>query len=464
MTKKEKSNLIWGGRFSDVPEEIMKSINSSVNFDRRLYEKDICASIVHVRMLVQQKIVPANPGAKIEEGLQTILRELEEEKFQLREDLEDIHMNIEGRLFELIGADAGLLHTARSRNDQVATDFKMWTRDAIDQLTVLIKNMMKSLHLLAEANKTTVMPGFTHLQVAQPILLAHHLLAYIEMFDRDICRFTNARSSLNECPLGAAALAGTSFPIDREMTACKLGFDRPMRNSVDAVSDRDFCLEFLAASAICATHLSRLAEEIIIWSSAQFNFIKLSDKFSTGSSIMPQKRNPDAAELIRGKVGRINGSLIGLLTVLKGLPLAYSKDLQEDKEAVFDCFDTMVVCISAMRGMVGDIKTNKTAMKRAASAGFSTATDLADWLVKELGKPFREAHRITGSLVKLAEERNCQLDELDLETMQEIEEGISSSVYSVLGIDASITSKTSFGGTSYNEVENQLNKWKERLF
>ena len=464
MTKKEKSNLMWGGRFSDVPEEIMKSINSSVNFDRRLYEKDICASIAHVRMLVQQKIVPANPGAKIEEGLQTILRELEEEKFQLREDLEDIHMNIEGRLFELIGADAGLLHTARSRNDQVATDFKMWTRDAIDQLTVLIKNMMKSLHLLAEANKTTVMPGFTHLQVAQPILLAHHLLAYIEMFDRDICRFTNARSSLNECPLGAAALAGTSFPIDREMTACKLGFDRPMRNSVDAVSDRDFCLEFLAASAICATHLSRLAEEIIIWSSAQFNFIKLSDKFSTGSSIMPQKRNPDAAELIRGKVGRINGSLIGLLTVLKGLPLAYSKDLQEDKEAVFDCFDTMVVCISAMRGMVGDIKTNKTAMKRAASAGFSTATDLADWLVKELGKPFREAHRITGSLVKLAEERNCQLDELDLETMQEIEEGISSSVYSVLGIDASITSKTSFGGTSYDEVENQLNEWKERLF
>ena len=464
MTKKTKSNLIWGGRFSSAPDQLMKSINCSVDFDKRLYKQDISASIVHARMLVETEIISPIAGSEIESGLNTILKEIEDGKFVFKQELEDIHMNIEGRLYDLIGSNAGLLHTARSRNDQVATDFKMWTRDAIDEIISVLKQTLISLYKLADTNQKTIMPGFTHLQIAQPITFAHHILAYMEMFSRDLRRYTNARSGLNECPLGAAALAGTSFPIDRTKTASELGFDRPMSNSIDAVSDRDFCLEFLSASSICAMHMSRLTEEIVIWTSAQFNFVKLSDGFTTGSSIMPQKRNPDAAELVRGKSGRVYGSLMGLLTVIKGLPLAYSKDLQEDKEAVFDTFDTMIICLRAINGMISDIQTNKEAMEAAASQSFSTATDLADWLVRDLGKPFREAHKITGNLVKLAEEKNCELNELDLKTFKKVEPGITASVYSVLGVKQSIGSRNSLGGTSFAQVKNELRRWKEILF
>ena len=464
MTKKANSNVIWGGRFSGATEEIMESINCSVEFDKRLYKYDISASITHVKMLVQRRIINNEAGNNIEQGLKSILKEIEEDKFQFKREFEDIHMNIEVRLAELIGSEAGLIHTGRSRNDQVATDFRLWTRDAIDELILLVEGLMKSLFVQAKNNVKTIMPGFTHLQVAQPITFGHHLLAYMEMFFRDIQRLKTTRARLNECPLGAAALAGTSFPIDRMKTASELGFDRPMYNSIDAVSDRDFSLEFLSSSSICATHLSRLAEEIIIWASAQFNFVRLSDKFTTGSSIMPQKRNPDAAELIRGKVGRVNGALIGLLTVIKGLPLAYSKDLQEDKEAVFDTFDTMVICLTAMRGMVDDIEANRDVMKEAAKLGFSTATDLADWLVRELEIPFREAHKLTGSIVSLAEKKNCRLEDLDLKTLQDVEQRITPSIYSVLGVEESINSRNSYGGTSFSQVESQLQRWKEKLF
>ena len=464
MVKKAKSNIMWGARFSDAPEHALDSINASIDFDRRLYKHDIFGSIIHAEMLVNNKIISEQSGVKIVDGLSTILDEIENDKFSFKVELEDIHMNIEARLHDLIGEEAGLLHTARSRNDQVSTDFRLWTRDAIDELIVQLQNLMKAFLKKAEAHCDTIMPGFTHLQVAQPITLSHHLLAYLEMFSRDVDRFQNARSRLNECPLGAAALAGTSFPINRKETSERLGFERPMSNSIDAVSDRDFCLDFIASSAICATHLSRFAEELVIWTSAQFNFVTLSDKFSTGSSIMPQKRNPDAAELIRGKVGRINGALLGLLTVLKGLPLAYSKDLQEDKECMFDTYDTILVCIVALTGMVSDIRPNKKVLKDAAKLGFSTATDLADWLVRELDIPFRKAHKITGEIVKLAEEKECQLVDLDLNSLKTIETAIVPSIFSALTVEASVKSRNSFGGTAPLQVELQIKRWKSELY
>ncbi|MDG2473700.1 MAG: argininosuccinate lyase [Paracoccaceae bacterium] len=464
MVKKAKSNIMWGARFYNAPDHIMKSINASINFDRRLYKHDISASIIHAEMLVKNEIISEQTGIKIVDGLQTILQEIESNNFDFKVDLEDIHMNIEARLYELIGEEAGFLHTARSRNDQVSTDFRLWTRDAVDELIQQLENLMKAFLKKAEAHVDTIMPGFTHLQVAQPTTFGHHLLAYLEMLSRDINRFQSTRLRLNECPLGAAALAGTSFAINRIDTSTRLGFDRPMSNSIDAVSDRDFCLDFLSTCAICATHLSRFAEELVIWTSTQFNFVSLSDKFSTGSSIMPQKRNPDAAELIRGKVGRVTGSLVGLLSVLKGLPLAYSKDLQEDKECVFDAFDTMSLCLIAMTGMVSDLKPNEKILRDAAKDGFSTATDLADWLVRELGIPFRESHNITGRIVKLAEKNKCKLIDLDLESLQTIEENISSKIFSVLTVEASVASRDSFGGTSPSQVRIQISKWKKRLF
>ena len=464
MIKKEKSNVMWGGRFSNNPEQVLKSINASINFDRRLYKHDILGSTIHAKMLVSKKIISEECGEKIVNGLDIILQEIEGDEFEFKIDLEDIHMNIEGRLHELIGEEAGALHTARSRNDQVATDFRLWTRESIDELVSQLETLMRAFVSKAEVHHDTIMPGFTHLQVAQPITLGHHLLAYLEMFSRDIDRFKCARARLNECPLGAAALAGTSFPIDRLETSNKLGFDRPMGNSLDAVSDRDFCLDFLATSAICVTHLSRFAEELVIWTSAQFNFVTLSDKFSTGSSIMPQKRNPDAAELIRGKVGRINGALLGLLTVIKGLPLTYSKDLQEDKECVFDTFDTILLCLVAMTGMVSDMEPNKNILKESAQLGFSTATDLADWLVKKLGIPFRDSHRLTGAIVKLAEKRRCELKDLDLHSLQGIEHRINNDIFSILSVEESVASRDSLGGTAPPQVKAQIEKWKKRLF
>ncbi len=463
MKKKAKSNMIWGGRFSDAPDQVMKSINASIDYDKRLYKQDILASRVHVEMLAKKKIICKQSAIKILDGLKKILIEIEDGRFKFQIDLEDIHMNIEARLHELIGEDAGFLHTARSRNDQVATDFRLWTRDSIDELIERIENLMKAFVTKAEQHSSTIMPGFTHLQVAQPITFGHHLLAYLEMFSRDIERFNSAKLRLNECPLGAAALAGTSFPIDRKVTSKRLGFKRPMANSIDAVSDRDFCLDFLSASAICMTHLSRFAEELVVWTSGQFNFVSLSDNFSTGSSIMPQKRNPDAAELIRGKVGRVNGSLLSLLTVLKGLPLAYSKDLQEDKECIFDTFDTLSVCLIAMTGMVLDIKPNEDILRNAAKMGFSTATDLADWLVKNLDIPFRESHKITGEIVKLAEEQECELIDLDLGLLKTIETKITADIFSVMTVEASVVSRDSFGGTAPLQVQLQIEKWKERL-
>ena len=464
MIKQSKSNVMWGGRFAHAPEQIMESINASINFDRRLYQHDILASITHAEMLVENGIIDQKSGTKITNGLQSILKEIEEGRFNFRVDLEDIHMNIEVRLHELIGEEAGLLHTGRSRNDQVSTDFRLWTRDAIDELILQLEDLMKALFTKAEKHHDTIMPGFTHLQVAQPITLGHHLLAYLEMLSRDVDRFKSARSRLNECPLGAAALAGTSFPIDRFKTSKKLGFEQPMNNSIDAVSDRDFCLDFLSASAICITHLSRFAEELVIWTSSQFNFVSLSDKFSTGSSIMPQKRNPDAAELIRGKVGRVNGALLGFLTVMKGLPLAYSKDLQEDKESIFDTFDTISMCLVAMTGMVSDMKPNKSILKVAAKSGFSTATDLADWIVRELDIPFREAHRITGSIVRIAETRKCELSDLSISDLKSIEGKITASIFSIMSVENSVNSRNSFGGTAPSQVSIQLKKWKKKLF
>ena len=464
MAKKTKSNVMWGGRFAQAPEQVMQSINASINFDQRLYQQDILASIAHAEMLVKTDIIDQKSGAKLVSGLQAILKEIDNNEFTFQADLEDIHMNIEDRLHQLIGEEAGLLHTGRSRNDQVATDFRLWTRDAIDDLILKLENLMKALFSKAEIHHDTIMPGFTHLQVAQPITLGHHLLAYLEMLSRDVDRFKSARSRLNECPLGAAALAGTSFPVDRFETSKKLGFKRPMNNSIDAVSDRDFCLDFLASSAICITHLSRFAEELVIWTSSQFNFVSLSDRFSTGSSIMPQKRNPDAAELVRGKVGRVNGALLGLLTVIKGLPLAYSKDLQEDKESVFDTFDTMSICLIAMTGMVGDMTPNKIVLKESAKGGFSTATDLADWIVRELGIPFRKAHRITGSIVRLAENRKCELYDLSLTELKSIESKITQSIYSVMSVESSVASRNSLGGTAPFQVLAQLKRWREKLF
>ena len=454
---------MWGGRYAAGPAEIMKRINASIDFDQRLYAQDIMGSKAHCRMLVEQKIITAADGDNILSGLDHILQDIESGNFNFKTTLEDIHMNVEAALAERIGEAAGRLHTGRSRNDQVATDFRLWIRDAIDAIEAQLQYLQGALIKIAEQHADTIMPGYTHLQPAQPVTLGHHLLAYVEMFGRDRERFMDARKRVNESPLGAAALAGTAFPIDRKATAASLGFDRPMANSLDAVSARDFTLEFLAAGSITATHLSRLAEEIVIWASPQFGFVKLSDAFSTGSSIMPQKRNPDAAELARAKVGRILGAFTALTVVMKGLPLAYGKDMQEDKEPTFDATDSLLLAITAMAGMITDLKDNSDAMRAALEVGFPTATDLADWLVRELDLPFRKAHHITGRIVSMAEERGCLLEDLPLEVMQTVESGINSSIYSVLSIDASAKSRTSFGGTAPENVRAAVAKARERF-
>ncbi|MBL4720968.1 MAG: argininosuccinate lyase, partial [Alphaproteobacteria bacterium] len=433
---------MWGGRYSASPSQIMEQINASIDFDRRLYAQDIAGSKAHCEMLVAQDIIAKEDGAAILKGLDDILAEIESGQFEFKAALEDIHMNIESRLRELIGDAAGRLHTARSRNDQVATDIRLWIRDAIDGLDGLLQSLQEALILKAEAHADAPMPGFTHLQSAQPVTFGHHMLAYVEMYGRDRARLADCRKRVNESPLGAAALAGTSFPIDRGMTARALGFDRPLANSLDAVSARDFALEFLAAAAICASHISRQGEELVIWCAPQFGFIHLSDAFSTGSSIMPQKRNPDAAELARGKAGRIFGALQTLLVVIKGLPLAYGKDMQEDKEPVFDATDSLSLMLAAMAGMVNDLTIAPDALRDALKDGFPTATDLADWLVRVLDMPFRDAHHVTGTLVSLAETKGVTLDALPLEAMQEVEARITEDVFSVLSIDASIASRT----------------------
>jgi len=462
MTKKTQ-NAMWGGRFADGPDAIMEAINASIGFDQRLFAQDIAGSRAHAAMLAAQGIITNKDAEAIREGLLTVLSEIETGMFQFSTALEDIHMNVESRLKEIIGEPAGRLHTARSRNDQVALDFRMWVRDQTDGAVEGLEALVRALLKQAEAGADWVMPGFTHLQVAQPVTWGHHMMAYVEMFGRDISRFRDARVRMNECPLGAAALAGTSFPIDRDATATALGFDRPAENSLDAVADRDFALEFLSASTICAMHLSRFAEELVIWSSAQFRFVALSDRFSTGSSIMPQKKNPDAAELIRAKIGRIMGAMVGLFTVMKGLPLTYSKDMQEDKEQVFDAADNLMLALAAMTGMVADMNANREALKVAAASGFSTATDLADWLVRELGLPFRDAHHITGSLVAMAETQGCDLPELTLKDMQSVHDGITKAVFDVLGVENSVASRTSYGGTAPEQVRAQVARWKEKI-
>ncbi|MCR9214147.1 MAG: argininosuccinate lyase [Proteobacteria bacterium] len=457
------ANELWGGRFAKGPAEIMERINASIDFDRRLYAQDIMGSIAHSSMLMAQNIISKADGEKIQEGLQTILREIEAGNFKTDPALEDIHMHVEARLREIIGDAAGRLHTARSRNDQVATDFRLWVRDTIDHLDSELDDLQKALLDQAAAEADTVMPGFTHLQAAQPVTFGHHMLAYVEMFGRDRSRLADARSRMNESPLGSAALAGTSFPIDREMTAKELGFDRPTANSLDGVSDRDFALEFLSFASICSMHLSRLAEEIVIWSSAQFRFVECSDSFSTGSSIMPQKKNPDAAELVRGKAGRSAGAFTSLLMMMKGLPMTYGKDMQEDKEPVFDAVDNLQLCLAAMSGMIRDITVNGDIMTAASGAGFTTATDLADWLVRELDMPFRDAHHVTGSLVKLAETENCGLEDLTLAQMHSVEERITEEIYSVLGVENSVASRVSYGGTSPVRVREQIALWRSKL-
>jgi argininosuccinate lyase len=446
------ANTMWGGRFAGGPAAIMRRINASIDFDRRLYAEDIAGSKAHCAMLVAQYIVSAEDGAAIIGGLEQIQAEIDAGAFVFREDQEDIHLNIEARLAELIGPVAGRLHTARSRNDQIATDFKLWVRRAIDRLDEMLTALQAALLDQAEAHVATVMPGFTHLQTAQPVTFGHHLLAYVEMIGRDRGRFADCRERLNENPLGAAALAGTAFPIDRHATSTALGFDRPAANSLDAVSDRDFAVEFLAAAALCGTHLSRLAEEIVVWVSEPFGFIKLSDAFTTGSSIMPQKRNPDAAELVRAKTGRLDGSLVALLTVMKGLPLAYQKDMQEDKVPVFEAADALELCLAACEGMVRDLRPQVERLREAASRGYSTATDLADWLVREAGLPFRQAHHATGAIVKRAEALGLGLAELPLEEMQAIEPAIGKTVYDVLDVDSSVASRNSYGGTAPERV------------
>ena len=454
---------MWGGRFAAGPSEIMEEINASISFDKRLYAQDIAGSKAHCEMLAANGIIAREDADKILHGLDTILSEIEAGKFTFSRELEDIHMNVESRLAELIGPVAGRLHTGRSRNDQVATDFKLYVRDTIDTISEQIAALQLALAKKADAHAATIMPGFTHLQSAQPVTFGHHCLAYVEMLARDAGRFADARARLNECPLGAAALAGTSFPIDREQTSKTLGFDRPTRNSLDTVADRDFVLEALAAGAITAMHLSRLAEEIVFWCSAQFGFVKLTDKFTTGSSIMPQKRNPDAAELVRGKIGRIVGALNTLLTVMKGLPMTYSKDMQEDKEMTFDALGTLSLSLAAMTGMVDDMEPEVDTLRGAAAQGFSTATDLADWLVRELGMPFREAHHITGSLVAKASDQGCDLPDLTLEQMQEVEPKITDAVFDVLTVEKSVASRTSLGGTSPENVKQEAGRWLEAL-
>ncbi len=454
---------MWGGRFSRKPAEIMQAINVSIGVDRRLWAQDLAGSEAHCRMLAAQGILRREDADAILGGLATIRQEMVAGTFPFRDQYEDVHMNVEARLAELIGEPSGRLHTARSRNDQVATDFRLWVREACDAAAEGLNELQRALLIQAEAHADALMPGFTHLQPAQPVTFGHHLMAYVEMFGRDAGRFTDARARMNENPLGAAALAGSPFPIDRHATAAALGFDRPMANSLDAVSDRDFALEALSAAAICAGHLSRLGEEIVVWMTPQFGFVSLPDELTTGSSIMPQKRNPDAAELVRAKTGRITGSLVALLTVMKGLPLAYSKDMQEDKPPVFEAFDALGLAVSAMTAMVAALTPNRERMAAAAGAGFSTATDLADWLVRELDLPFRQAHHVTGATVKRAEELGVDLGQLPLAEMQKIEPRVTEAVYKVLSPEASCASRTSFGGTAPEQVRARIAEWKARL-
>jgi argininosuccinate lyase len=460
---KDTANAMWGGRFASGPDAIMTAINASIGFDQRMYAQDIAGSRAHAAMLAAQGIISDSDAAAIGEGLLTVLSEIEGGKFTFSTALEDIHLNVESRLTEIIGDAGKRLHTGRSRNDQVAVDFRLWVRDQCDAAIVGLTELMRAFLAQAEAGVDWVMPGFTHLQTAQPVTWGHHMLAYVEMFARDRSRFEDARRRMNECPLGAAALAGTSFPIDRHATAKALGFDRPTANSLDSVSDRDFALEFLAASSICAMHLSRFAEELVIWSSAQFRFVRLSDKWTTGSSIMPQKKNPDAAELLRAKLGRILGATVALFTIMKGLALTYSKDMQEDKEQTFDAADTLMLGLAAMTGMVGDMTANRDVLRTAAASGFSTATDLADWLVRRLGLPFRDAHHVTGTLVAMAEKAGVDLPDLSLAQMQGVHAGITAEVFEVLGVDNSVRSRMSYGGTSPVRVAEQVARWKAAL-
>ncbi|HYX48057.1 MAG TPA: argininosuccinate lyase [Sphingomicrobium sp.] len=463
MADKPPAQRTWGGRFETKPAELMQRINASISFDKRLWREDIAASKAHAAMLRDQEIISKADAAAILEGLDKIAAEYERDGVPEQVELEDIHMTVESRLAELIGPAAGRLHTARSRNDQVATDFRLWVRNACDEAADAVRNLQRVLVARAEEHSLTVMPGFTHLQVAQPVTLGHHLMAYYEMLRRDVSRFADARARMNESPLGSAALAGTGFPIDRERTADSLGFTGATANSLDSVSDRDFALDYLSAAAQCSLHLSRLAEELIIWASAPFGFVKLSDEFSTGSSIMPQKRNPDPSELVRGHSGRIVGALTSLTVTMKGLPLAYSKDMQDDKEPVFEAFDLLMLSLQAMTGMMRTISFVPERMRAAAAQGFSTATDLADWLVREADVPFREAHHITGRAVKAAEERGCDLADLPLEALQAIDGRIDQRVYEVLSVEASVRSRTSYGGTAPMRVREQIAKAKEDL-
>ncbi len=465
MTEKRSTqvNALWGGRFVTGVADIMERINASIDFDKRLYRQDIAGSRAHCNMLVAQDIIAADDGHAILKGLDQVEAEIEAGEFVFSAALEDIHMNVENRLKEIIGDAAGRLHTGRSRNDQVVTDFRLWLRDEIDYLLVETNNLASALIDRAEATVDWVMPGFTHMQVAQPTTFGHHMMAYAEMIERDLGRLQDCRARLNESPLGAAALAGTSFPIDRHATAKALGFDRPTRNSLDSVASRDFAMEFLAAASILSVHLSRLAEELVYWSSAQFKYIQLSDAFSTGSSIMPQKKNPDAAELVRGKTGRVIGHLNSVMVMMKGLPLTFMKDMQEDKEAVFDAVDTMVLTVPVMTGMIRDMTVNREVLAADAGSGFATATDLADWLVRMLGLPFRDAHHITGELVALAESDGKDLDQLSLTQMQSVEKGITNEIFDVLSPENSIASRTSFGGTAPVQIRDAIKAARERL-
>lgn len=453
------ANEMWGGRFAEGPAAIMQEINASIDFDKRLAAQDIRGSIAHCEMIAAQGIIDAQSAEAIVQGLRQVKAEIDAGTFTFRSELEDIHMNVEARLAEIIGPAAGRLHTGRSRNDQVATDFRLWVRDTIDAIDASLADLQQALAEKAFEHAGTVMPGFTHLQSAQPVTFGHHMMAYVEMIGRDRGRFQDARKRLNECPLGAAALGGTNFPIDRTRTAAALGFERPTANSLDSVSDRDFALEALSAASILAMHLSRFAEEIVIWTSAQFAFVKLSDKFTTGSSIMPQKRNPDAAELVRAKSGRIFGSLMGLLTVMKGLTLAYAKDMQEDKEQTFDALDALALCIAATAGMVRDMEPDAKRLKKAAGSGYATATDLANWLVQNLNMPFRDAHHVTGRIVGLASGKGVDLDKLTLGEMQGIEPRITDGIFSVLSVVNSVKSRKSYGGPAPENVKKQAKRW-----
>ena len=457
------SNVQWGGRFAQGPSAIMQAINASVGFDRKMWRQDIRGSLAHAAMLAHVGIIGAADEVAIREGLGKIALQIEAGDFEWSEALEDVHMNIEARLTNAIGEAGKRLHTGRSRNDQVALDVRLWVRDAIDGLSEQVRDVMRAMVARAEEHAGTVMPGFTHLQPAQPTTFGHHLLAYVEMLSRDLSRLADCRRRLNESPLGAAALCGTGFPIDRHMTAAALGFDGPTRNSLDSVASRDFAAEFLFCCAMCATHLSRFAEEVVIWTNPYFGFVKLSDAFTTGSSIMPQKRNPDAAELVRGKTGRMFGALVGMLTVMKGLALTYFKDMQEDKEGIFDSAETLTLSLAAVAGMVKDMQPNVARLAEAAGAGFSTATDLADWLVRELKMPFRDAHHVTGRLVAKAESMGTELAALTLTEMQAVEPRITDAVFGVLSVAASVRSRTSYGGTAPANVARMAAEWRERL-